>query len=60
MLLADEPTGNLDSAHGERVLRLLREMCEEHGTALLLVTHSAEAATICHRTLHFLDGAMRA
>lgn len=60
MLLADEPTGNLDSAHSASVLQLLREICEENGTALLLVTHSAETAAICHRTLHFLDGAIQA
>ncbi|HEV7405251.1 MAG TPA: ABC transporter ATP-binding protein [Chthoniobacteraceae bacterium] len=58
MLVADEPTGNLDSANSERVLELTRELCEEHGTALLLVTHSEEAARICHRTLHILDGAI--
>ena len=58
MLVADEPTGNLDSANSGRVLELTRELCEEHGTALLLVTHSEEAARICHRTLHILDGAI--
>ena len=56
LLLADEPTGNLDTANGARVLQLTRELCEEHGTALLLITHSAEAAQVCHRTLHVRDG----
>jgi ABC-type lipoprotein export system ATPase subunit len=56
LLLADEPTGNLDSANGAVVLQLLREMTEETGTALVLVTHSAEAAAICHRTLRMRDG----
>jgi ABC-type lipoprotein export system ATPase subunit len=56
VLLADEPTGNLDSANGERILNLLREWCEETQTALLLVTHSDQAAAICHRVLHLRDG----
>lgn len=59
VLLADEPTGNLDSVHGQRVLELLRELTEESGTALVLVTHSEEAAAICHRCLHLLDGVIR-
>ena len=55
-LFADEPTGNLDTASGERILALLRELTEETQTALLLVTHSDEAAAICHRVLHLRDG----
>jgi putative ABC transport system ATP-binding protein len=58
LLLADEPTGNLDSANGARVLDLLRELADETGTALVLVTHSDEAAGICHRTIHLRDGAI--
>lgn len=58
LLLADEPTGNLDSANGTRVLDLLRELADESGTALVLVTHSDEAAGICHRTIHLRDGAI--
>jgi putative ABC transport system ATP-binding protein len=56
LLLADEPTGNLDSQNGTNILELLREMTDESGTALLLVTHSAEAAAICHRILRLRDG----
>ncbi len=56
VLLADEPTGNLDSANGMNVLALLRELSDETGTALVLVTHSAEATAICHRTLTLRDG----
>jgi putative ABC transport system ATP-binding protein len=56
LLLADEPTGNLDSANGENILRLLAEISDESQTALLMVTHSAEAARICHRILHMRDG----
>jgi ABC-type lipoprotein export system ATPase subunit len=58
LLLADEPTGNLDSANGALVLELLRELTEETGTALVLVTHSAEAAAICHRVVRMRDGAL--
>ncbi len=56
LLLADEPTGNLDSANGGKILALLRELSDETGTAILLVTHSEEAAAICHRVLHMRDG----
>jgi len=56
LILADEPTGNLDSVNGEIILDLLAELCGEHQTALLMVTHSAEASRICHRTLHMRDG----
>lgn len=58
LVLADEPTGNLDSVNGERLLELLREMSEETGTALVLVTHSTEATRICHRVLQLRDGRM--
>ena len=56
LLLADEPTGNLDTVNGGNILALLRELSEEHGTALVLVTHSMEATRICDRVLHFRDG----
>jgi ABC-type lipoprotein export system ATPase subunit len=56
LLLADEPTGNLDSANGEAVLTLLAELTDRSGTALVLVTHSQAAAAICHRIIHLKDG----
>jgi putative ABC transport system ATP-binding protein len=56
LLLADEPTGNLDSANGQNILALLRELTDEARIALVLVTHSEEAAAICHRRLHVRDG----
>ncbi|MFA6960111.1 MAG: ABC transporter ATP-binding protein [Opitutaceae bacterium] len=56
LILADEPTGNLDSVNGANILSLLRELTDETRTALILVTHSEEAATICHRRIHLRDG----
>lgn len=56
LLLADEPTGSLDSRTSARVLQLLKDLTERHQTALLMVTHDAEAASICDRTLQMRDG----
>jgi putative ABC transport system ATP-binding protein len=55
LLLADEPTGNLDTAHGHEVMQMLRELNEE-GTTLIMVTHSAEHAALASRTVRLLDG----
>jgi len=55
LLLADEPTGNLDSAHGDEVMRILRQLNAE-GTTLVMVTHSPEHAAMASRTLRLLDG----
>jgi putative ABC transport system ATP-binding protein len=55
VLLADEPTGNLDSHNGENVLRLLRALAAD-GQAVLMATHSAEAAAVCDRTIRMVDG----
>ena len=46
LLIADEPTGNLDTASAERVLGLLREIAEEKMATLILVTHSSEVAAL--------------
>lgn len=56
LILADEPTGNLDSATGELILDLLEEVSERHGIAMLLVTHSPGVTRICGRTLKMRDG----
>jgi ABC-type lipoprotein export system ATPase subunit len=59
VLLADEPTGNLDSANGANILALLSELTDETKTALVLVTHSAEATAICHRIVQMRDGSLQ-
>jgi len=56
LLLADEPTGNLDSASGQRVLDLLAALTEREGAALVMVTHADAAASICHRVVRMKDG----
>jgi ABC-type lipoprotein export system ATPase subunit len=56
LLLADEPTGNLDNASGDEVLRLLRQASDEFGAAVLMATHSEEAAAVADRRLHIRDG----
>ena len=55
IVLADEPTGNLDSANGEAVLQLLASL-SAGGQAILLATHSAEAAAFCSRRIRMHDG----
>jgi putative ABC transport system ATP-binding protein len=60
ILLADEPTGNLDSATGEAIIRLLFELRDRHGATLVLVTHAPEVATRCDRVVRLRDGALEA
>jgi putative ABC transport system ATP-binding protein len=55
VLLADEPTGNLDSAHGEEVMRILQQINDE-GTTIVMVTHSPVHAARAARTIGLLDG----
>jgi len=56
LVVADEPTGNLDSASTEQVLELLQRLHEELGTTLLMVTHDAEAGDIARRRIGLHDG----
>jgi putative ABC transport system ATP-binding protein len=55
VILADEPTGNLDSANGEEVMKLLAELNEE-GTTIVMVTHSPYDANYSHRIINLFDG----
>jgi putative ABC transport system ATP-binding protein len=56
LILADEPTGALDPITSREVLKLFRELHEKKGVAFLLVTHSAEVAAFCDRSLELRDG----
>lgn len=56
LLLADEPTGNLDTATGDAILALLRRIASERGATILMATHSAEAAGIADRVVRLRDG----
>lgn len=55
LILADEPTGNLDSSHGDEVMELLTEL-NRVGTTIVMVTHSAHDAGYSHRIIHLFDG----
>ncbi|MGD8926025.1 MAG: ABC transporter ATP-binding protein [Thioalkalispiraceae bacterium] len=56
ILLADEPTGNLDTARGREVMQLLSNLNHERGITIILVTHEAEMAAYARRIVHFRDG----
>lgn len=56
ILLADEPTGNLDTVRGKEVMQLLSDLNRNHGITIILVTHEAVMAAYAHRVVHFLDG----
>ncbi|MGH9624643.1 MAG: ABC transporter ATP-binding protein [Bryobacteraceae bacterium] len=58
LLIADEPTGNLDTATGEIVLKLLARTASEFGVAVIMATHSAEGAALADRIVHLRDGRM--
>jgi len=55
LILADEPTGNLDSGHGKEVMELLKDL-NEQGTTIVMVTHSPIDAEYANRTIHLKDG----
>jgi putative ABC transport system ATP-binding protein len=60
LLLADEPTGALDSTTGKQVLELLDRLCRQRGTTIVLVTNDEEVAVHATRRLHLSDGVIRA
>jgi putative ABC transport system ATP-binding protein len=57
-VLADEPTGNLDSKSGTAILTLLRHTCDELGATIVMVTHDAHAASYADRVIFLKDGAV--
>ena len=57
IILADEPTGNLDSVHGQEVMEMLRQLNQE-GTTIIMVTHSQTDAAFASRSIHMLDGSI--
>jgi putative ABC transport system ATP-binding protein len=56
IILADEPTGNLDSVSGAEIMEILLDLNKERGTTLIFVTHDPEIASQTHRVIHLLDG----
>jgi lipoprotein-releasing system ATP-binding protein len=56
LVLADEPTGNLDTESGAQVFRLLQDVNERYGTAFVIVTHDERLAAQCDRIVHLVDG----
>jgi len=59
LIVADEPTGNLDENTGNSIMQLLFELNTDTGATLLLVTHDQKLAARCDRTLHLLDGRLQ-
>jgi putative ABC transport system ATP-binding protein len=55
-ILADEPTGNLDSKNAKNILDLLQQINREHGTTILLVTHDDQVSHYAHRQVYIVDG----
>ena len=56
LLLADEPTGNLDSQRSREIMELLTALNREQGISILMVTHDADMAAFARRVVHFVDG----
>ena len=59
LLVADEPTGDLDRESATRILDLLRELAADHGKTIVMVTHDPRAAAAAHRTLHLEKGQLQ-
>lgn len=59
IIMADEPTGNLDSKSGDEIMNLLRKLNEERGTTLIIVTHDPEIAELTDRVISLYDGRIK-
>ncbi len=59
LVLADEPTGNLDTTTGEEIIELLLGLREKHHTTLIIATHDPDLATQCDRAIHLRDGRLQ-
>jgi len=59
LLLADEPTGNLDSQTGQRIGQLIRDLAKNEGTGVVVVTHDNRIEDIADRILYLEDGALK-
>jgi putative ABC transport system ATP-binding protein len=56
LILADEPTGNLDSYSGKEIISILNTLHEEQGVTMVIITHDADIARYCQRVIHLMDG----
>jgi len=56
LILADEPTGNLDSRTGEEIMEIFRGLNEAQGITLIIVTHDPDVAHMAHHRIHIRDG----
>ena len=56
LLVADEPTGDLDRESADSILSLLNQLADDHGKTIVMVTHDPKAAAAAHRTLHLEKG----
>jgi putative ABC transport system ATP-binding protein len=56
IILADEPTGNLDTENSEIVLKMFRQLNERFNQTIVMITHNPEAAAVCSRTIQMRDG----
>jgi putative ABC transport system ATP-binding protein len=56
LLLADEPTGNLDSTNGQRIMELLRNLVDEHQQTIVMVTHDMDIGRAANRVIRLRDG----
>lgn len=59
LVLADEPTGNLDTKSADDVFSLIREVNQQNGTTFLMVIHNAELTSSCDRIIEVIDGQIR-